>query len=114
MPKNVVAAPTITDGPISPRASAIRASFGTLGSWFYTGGRGREAGGGGCVPAAVLEYTISVPRKSVTTMPLQLESRFGTNLLRISIRRGVRALHGLGGREGAGAGGVGGGSQQQR
>lgn len=44
IPKNVVVAPTTTDGPISPIPSAIRTSFGVLGSCernpteFYRGG----------------------------------------------------------------------------
>ena len=42
MPKNVVAAPTMTEGPISPRASAILASFGVLGSWFCPSEEGKS------------------------------------------------------------------------
>lgn len=34
IPRNVVVAPVITDGPISPKAFAIRASLGMLGSCF--------------------------------------------------------------------------------
>lgn len=33
MPKKVVAAPTMMDGPISPNARAILSSFGVAGSW---------------------------------------------------------------------------------
>ena len=37
MPKKVVAAPTMIDGPISPSALAIRASFGMAGLCFFGG-----------------------------------------------------------------------------
>ena len=36
MPRNVVAAPSMTEGPISPRAYAIRRSFAMFGSWVFS------------------------------------------------------------------------------
>ena len=46
MPRNVVAAPIITEGPISPKASAIRSSLGMLGSCCTPGYQNREAEAG--------------------------------------------------------------------
>ena len=75
MPRNVVAAPTMTEGPISPRASAIRRSFAMLGSWGLAAG-GRWSGSAqGIVRAYVCSWSSHPPMlrfKIVLRVYLQL------------------------------------------